>query len=119
MSRRALLISCIFAFVLTLPVIAQDPLSPVPPSPDAMGPPSINDMFDQAIEPQRLSTTMTVFLLLTVLSIAPAIIIMTTSFVRIIVVLGFLRQAMATQQTPPNQVLIGLAMFMSLSLIHI
>src|SRR5690606_12103199 len=46
-------------------------------------------------------------------SLAPAILIMTTPFTRIIVVLGFLRQAMATQQTPPNQVLIGLALFLT------
>ena len=56
---------------------------------------------------------MSVFLLLTVLSLAPAILVMTTSFTRIIIVFGFLRQAMATQQTPPNQVLIGLALFLT------
>ncbi|HRK33336.1 MAG TPA: flagellar type III secretion system pore protein FliP [Candidatus Hydrogenedentes bacterium] len=67
----------------------------------------------ESVEPQQLSTTLTVFLLLTVLTLAPAILVMTTSFTRIIVVLGFLRQAMATQQTPPNQVLIGLALFLT------
>ncbi|MBM3290636.1 MAG: flagellar biosynthetic protein FliP, partial [Candidatus Hydrogenedentes bacterium] len=56
---------------------------------------------------------MTIFLLLTVLSLAPAILVMTTSFTRIIIVFGFLRQAMATQQTPPNQVLIALALFLT------
>ena len=66
-----------------------------------------------AVEPQQLSTTLTVFILLTVLTLAPALLVMTTSFTRIIVVLGFLRQAMATQQTPPNQVLIGLALFLT------
>tara|TARA_B100001123_G_scaffold409839_1_gene504349 strand:+ start:72 stop:794 length:723 start_codon:yes stop_codon:yes gene_type:complete len=53
-------------------------------------------------------------LLLTVLSLAPSVLVMMTSFTRIIVVLAFLRTAMGTQQTPPNQVLIGLALFMSL-----
>ena len=53
-------------------------------------------------------------LLITVLSVAPSILIMMTSFVRIIVVLSFLRTAMGTQQTPPNQVLVGLALFMTL-----
>ncbi|GMV99630.1 MAG: flagellar biosynthetic protein FliP [Candidatus Hydrogenedentota bacterium] len=67
----------------------------------------------EAISPDRIGTTMTVFILLTVLSIAPAMLVMTTSFVRIIVVLGFLRQAMATQQSPPNQVLVGLALFLT------
>ncbi len=53
-------------------------------------------------------------LLLTVLSLAPAILLMTTSFVRIIVVLGLLRQALGTQQLPPSQVITSLAMFMTL-----
>src|SRR5699024_9401121 len=50
-------------------------------------------------------------LLLTVLSLAPSIIILMTSFTRIIVVLSFVRTSLATQQMPPNQVLIGLALF--------
>ena len=51
--------------------------------------------------------------LLTVLSLAPSILIMVTSFTRIIVVLAFLRTAMGTQQTPPNQVLVSLALFLT------
>ena len=51
--------------------------------------------------------------LLTVLSLAPSILVMVTSFTRIVVVLAFLRQAMGTQQTPPNQVLISLALFLT------
>ncbi len=53
-------------------------------------------------------------LLLTVLSIAPGILIMMTSFTRIVVVLSFLRSALGTQQTPPNQVLVSLALFLTL-----
>jgi flagellar biosynthetic protein FliP len=53
-------------------------------------------------------------LLLTVLSLAPAILLMTTSFVRIIVVLGLLKQALGTQQLPPSQVITALALFMTL-----
>ncbi|MFQ5764552.1 MAG: flagellar type III secretion system pore protein FliP, partial [Rhodospirillales bacterium] len=52
--------------------------------------------------------------LVTVLSLAPSILIMVTSFIRIMVVLSFLRTAMGTQQTPPNQVLISLALFLTL-----
>ena len=55
-----------------------------------------------------------IILLLTVPSLAPSILIMTTSFVRIVVVMSFLRMALGTQQTPPNQVLIGLALFLTL-----
>jgi flagellar biosynthetic protein FliP len=55
-----------------------------------------------------------VILLLTVLSIAPSILMMMTSFMRIIIVLSFVRTAIGTQTTPPNQVLVGLAMFLTL-----
>ncbi len=68
---------------------------------------------EQATQPQNISTTLLLFFLLTVLTLAPAVLVMTTSFTRIIVVFGFLRQAMATQQSPPNQVLIGLALFLT------
>lgn len=61
-----------------------------------------------------LSASMKMLLVLTVLSLAPFIIIMVTSFTRIIVVLHFLRSALGTQTTPPNQVLIGLALFLTL-----
>jgi flagellar biosynthetic protein FliP len=61
------------------------------------------------------STTRIVQLLVltTVLSVAPAIVMMVTSFTRIVVVLGFLRQALGTQQTPPNMVMISLAVFLT------
>ena len=52
--------------------------------------------------------------LLTVLSLAPALFIMVTSFTRIVIVLSFLRQALGTQAVPPNQVLISLALFLTL-----
>ncbi|MBE0533413.1 MAG: flagellar type III secretion system pore protein FliP [Rhodospirillales bacterium] len=54
------------------------------------------------------------FLLLTVLSLAPSILVMVTSFTRMMVVLSFLRTALGTQQTPPNQVLVSLALFLTL-----
>lgn len=57
---------------------------------------------------------MSLLLLITVLSIAPAILVLMTSFTRIVVVLGFVRTSLGTQQMPPNQVLIGLALFLTL-----
>ena len=63
---------------------------------------------------EGLSSSLRIVLLLTVLSMAPAVLLMTTSFVRIIVVLGLLRQAMGTQQLPPSQVMTSLALFMTL-----
>jgi flagellar biosynthetic protein FliP len=62
---------------------------------------------------QQLSTSLEILLLLTVLSIAPAILILMTSFTRIIIVLSFVRNALGTQQMPPNQVLLGLAVFLT------
>src|SRR5205823_9129130 len=62
---------------------------------------------------ENFSAAMQIVILLTVLSLAPAILLMMTSFTRIIIVLALLRQALGTQQLPPNQVLIGLAMFMT------
>jgi len=61
-----------------------------------------------------LSTPIRMFLVLTVLALAPSILIMLTSYTRIVVVLHFIRTAMGTQTTPPNQVLIGLALFLTL-----
>src|SRR5690606_32399419 len=69
---------------------------------------------EPATTPQEVSSSIQLLLILTVLSLAPAIIIMMTSFTRIIIVLSFLRNALGTQQMPPNQVLIGLALFLSL-----
>jgi flagellar biosynthetic protein FliP len=66
--------------------------------------------------PQGLASTLQIMLLLTVVSLAPAILLMTTSFVRIVVVLGLLRQALGTQQLPPSQVITSIALFMTLLL---
>lgn len=63
--------------------------------------------------PEYVSTSVKLVLLLTVLALAPSILILMTSFTRIIVVFSFVRSALATQQMPPNQVLIGLALFLT------
>jgi len=62
---------------------------------------------------ETFSSAMQIVILLTVLSLAPAILVMMTSFTRIIIVLSLLRQALGTQQLPPNQILMGLALFMT------
>ncbi|MBD8068286.1 flagellar type III secretion system pore protein FliP [Bacillus sp. PS06] len=63
--------------------------------------------------PENVATSVKMLLLLTVLSIAPSILILMTSFTRIIIVLSFVRTSLATQQMPPNQVLVGLALFLT------
>jgi flagellar biosynthetic protein FliP len=64
-------------------------------------------------DPQNVSNTVRIIILITVLSIAPAILVLMTCFTRIIVVLGFVRSALGTQQIPPNQVIIGLSLFLT------
>ncbi len=64
----------------------------------------------------NLEATLQILIMLTILSLAPSILIMVTSFTRIIVVLHFIRTALATQTSPPNQVLVGLALFITLAI---
>ncbi len=71
---------------------------------------------EQWTSPEGLSSTLQVMLLLTVISLAPAVLLMTTSFIRILVVLGLLRQALGTQQLPPSQVITSIALFMTVLL---
>jgi len=85
-----------------LPLYAQSPI------------PGINISIDSATSPQQVATTLQIVFLLTVLTMAPAILIMTTSFTRFVIVLSFLRQAIGTPQAPSNQIVIGLALFLSL-----
>ncbi len=65
-------------------------------------------------DPNEVVSAIKILMGLTVLTLAPAILIMMTSFTRIIIVLSFIRQALGTQQMPPNQLLIGLALFLTL-----
>lgn len=69
---------------------------------------------EQWTSPEGLASTLQVLLLLTVLSMAPAVLLMTTCYVRIIIVLGLLRQALGLQSLPPSQVMTSIALFMTL-----
>ena len=79
-----------------------------------------DDTFDLDISSNlgstRLESTLQILIMLTILALAPSILIMVTSFTRIIVVFHFLRTAIGTQTTPPNQVLVGLALFMTIAI---
>ncbi|MFD1018195.1 flagellar type III secretion system pore protein FliP [Thalassobacillus hwangdonensis] len=70
------------------------------------------DIFSNS-DAESISTSVKLLLLLTVLSLAPSILILMTSFTRILIVLSFVRTSLATQQMPPNQVLIGIALFLT------
>ncbi len=67
----------------------------------------------EAKSPQEVATAVQLLVVLTVLSLAPAILLMLTSFTRIVIVLSLLRQAIGIQQLPPNQVIIGLSLFLT------
>ena len=75
--------------------------------------PSVNLGFKTTENPNEVVNAVKIILMLTVLTLAPAILIMMTGFTRIIIVLSFLRQALGTQQMPPNQLLVGLALFLT------
>lgn len=70
------------------------------------------DIFSSS-DPANVATSVQLLLLLTVFSLAPGILILMTSFTRIVIVLSFTRTSLATQQMPPNQLLVGLALFMT------
>ena len=75
--------------------------------------PSINVEVGTADSPQEVSSTLQVMALLTIVTIAPGIMIMTTSFIRVVVIIGFLKNALGTQNVPSNQVIVGLSMFLT------
>ena len=71
------------------------------------------DQVQEAKEPAKISSTIEILFMLTILSLAPAFLVMVTSFTRIVIVLSFVRRALATQELPPNQVITGLALLLT------
>jgi len=97
----------LFLFVLLTVIVV------IPSIAGAVSVPTVSFGIQEADSPEQVSTALQVLFLLTILSIAPAILLMTTCFTRIVIVLGFVRQAMGTQNMPPTQVLVGLSLFLS------
>ena len=79
--------------------------------------PSLQLNVQTANTPEEVAVVLEIIALLTILALAPAILILMTPFTRLIVVFHFLRQAMGTQSSPPNQVIVGLALFMTFFII--
>lgn len=105
MASRALSLLLLLAAVLLLtaaPAAAQPML------------PGFEFNLIETDQPEEVAASLRLLVMLTVLSLAPALLIMVTSFTRIVVVLAFTRNALATQNMPPNQVLVGLALFLTL-----
>ena len=76
--------------------------------------PDLSGFVPQANDKKSLSSTLQILIMMTLLAVAPSILLMMTSFVRMLIVLVLLRQALGTQQLPPSQVLVGLALFMTI-----
>jgi len=95
------MLAYIFVFALNLDPALADPL------------PGIDLQIRNTDSPQEVVDTLKLLTILTILALAPAILVMMTSFTRIVIVLAFVRNALGTQQIPPNQVLIGLALFLT------
>ncbi len=75
--------------------------------------PTISIGVGESTNPSDLVKTLQIVFLLTILTLAPSILVLTTSFTRIVIVLHFLRQALGTQQMPPSQVVVGLSLFLT------
>jgi flagellar biosynthetic protein FliP len=105
------IVSAFAVFTLwAVPAIALAAAAPAGPTVPI---PQINIGVGQAHTPRDVATSLQILLLLTVLALAPTILVLLTSFTRVIVVLSFVRTALGTQQVPPNQVLVGLALFLT------
>ncbi|HHE46174.1 MAG TPA: flagellar biosynthesis protein FliP [Bacteroidetes bacterium] len=103
--RKTLVRTAVLAGVLILtsgPATAQTAL------------PSVSLNFGKAGTPGDVAVTIQILVLLTILTLAPSILMMMTSFTRIVVVLHFVKQALGAQGTPPNQVVIGLSLFLTM-----
>ncbi|HTX99580.1 MAG TPA: flagellar type III secretion system pore protein FliP [Bacteroidota bacterium] len=100
----AILLLMVLLVAAVSSVAAQDKVLPLP---------KVSVEVGKATKPEEVATTLQILFIMTILSLAPAILILTTAFTRIIVVFHFLKQAMGTQQVPPAQILVGLAMFLT------
>lgn len=75
--------------------------------------PNLNIGVGRANSPEEVSSSLQILFILTILSLAPALLVMLTSFTRIVIVLSFTRSALGSPQVPPNSVLVGLALFLT------
>lgn len=107
--KRSLLILAAAALLVLGPLSA----SPSQAQEQGFSLPGVELDLGRITQPDQVSNLLQIIFLLTVLSLAPSIMVVMTSFTRLVVVFAFLRQALGTQQMPPNQVMISLALFLS------
>lgn len=104
----------LIGIVLLLAGVALILIMLFPTEAAAQGLPKVSVQVSQSDNPKDLSTTIQIVLLLTVLTLAPSIVMMVTSFTRIVIVLSFVRQAIGTQQMPPAQLIVGLSLILTI-----
>jgi flagellar biosynthetic protein FliP len=110
-ARRLVRVSLFFAilFALAIPAIAQAPAaSPVP------GTMPINITIGNGSEQGNVSSAIQILFVMTLLTLAPSIMMLMTSFTRIVIVLGFVRSALGVQGAPSNQIIVGLSLFLTI-----
>lgn len=114
-------LALLLALLIAAPAFAQvAPALPAPPAaPAAPAQPGAPEALDRALGQlgggeAPLSLSLQVLIIMSLLTVLPSLLLMMTSFTRIIIVLSILRQALGLQQTPPNQVLVGLSLFLTL-----
>jgi flagellar biosynthetic protein FliP len=110
--RGALVLAALVALSAGGPAFAQEKGAGSAPA-GASKPAGLQEKVREAARPENISTTLEIVFLLTVLSLAPALLVMVTSFTRIVIVLSFVRRAIGTQELPPNQVITGLALILT------
>ena len=109
--KRYVLVLTIFLILVSFSNIPAQQSSTIPF-------PKIGINVGTANNPEDISVTLQLLLLMTILSLAPSIMIMTTCYLRIIIVFHFLKNALGTQQMPPGQLLAGIALFITFFIMH-
>ena len=113
MNRRLLILFAALASLVAVACIAAPALAQAAPSAPTVPIPRVNIGVSPATKPSDVALSLQILLLLTVVSLAPTLLVLLTSFTRIVVVLSFVRTALGTNQVPPTQVLVGLALLLT------
>ena len=120
MNRRLLTVLAASAAVIAVALFAVPALAQTSAAPagGAIPIPRVNIGVSPATKPSDVALSLQILLLLTVVTLAPTLLVLLTSFTRIVIVLSFVRTALATQQVPPTQVLVGLALLLTFFVMH-
>jgi flagellar biosynthetic protein FliP len=111
MNAKRILLTLLLVLISATALLAQDP--PPDDGPETPIPIPKFDFIQTAENPEDVITTLEIVFLLTILTLAPSILVLMTSFTRIVIVLGFVRRALSTQEMPPTQVVVGLSLILT------